>query len=328
MSRLLLAAILLTLTVSACGEPKTEPPPRPTSTPTLAQVTRTPSPGSTVVDALGRSVRVPRQVTRVVALSPSAAEFAVALGLEVIGRTSDTSLPAVASAPEVGSTLSPDFNAIDALDPPLVLADAAFHSGRTRDFDQFPHAVYVIGVAAYDDLLATLLALGRALDREEQAEVEISRIEAATEALLSTVGSRPGPGVLVISGSGRDIYAASEHTYVGSLLKLLGATNAYAEVAEGAPLAGFGVIEITDPGPAIRDATDVILVIPGGQGEPASQIIAAAVAWADSPALTTGRLHELDVNLFLRSPGPGVTEALPILADLLYPGLSPNSARP
>lgn len=78
---------------------------------------------------------MPAEVKTVAALSPSAADFATALGLEVVAgpptrpqgrsRRRSRQLRAI-----------PDFDAVAAADPDLVLADAAYQSGRTRDFDR------------------------------------------------------------------------------------------------------------------------------------------------------------------------------------------------
>ena len=85
--------------------------------------------------------------------------------------------------------------------------------------------------------------------------------------------------------------------------------------AAGAPIAGFGTVEVTTV--AARNP-DVVLTLPSGAGGLAAQVVASP-AWAGSKAVKKHRVFELDSNTFLRAPGPGVVKARQLLADLLYP---------
>lgn len=309
----LVCLIVAVLATAACGSADDPVGPRPTATATL-EARATPSNGTSITDMAGREVTVSARPERFVALSHSAVDFLLALGLEPAGRPSDVTSPEVASVPPVGSTLNPDFPAIDALNPDVVIADAAFHRARYRDFDQFPHPVFVIDVKDYDGILATLQALGKLVGREDEAAAEVDRIEERVAALKEQNSGSP-PSVLVMTGSGRDLYGATADTYPGSLVDLLGAHNVLADAPDGAPLAGFGVIEL---GEAAALNPDVVLVIASGSGGLADGIRNSPL-WAETSAVRAGRVHELDTVLFLRAPGPRVVDALEAVAPLLYP---------
>lgn len=311
----LAAAVAGALFFAACGKAADPVPPRPSPTPTLtANVTAGPR---TVTDMLGRRVRLTEEVRTVAAMSPAAAEFAAALGLEIVGRTTDTTETVAPGAKVIGSSLTPDFTAIAGLEPDLVIADAAFHSGRTRDFEKFPYPVFVIKAASYSEVLAALVALGEATGRTEEAERARGAIEERAAAVALKARAQPGepPKVLVVTGGGRDVFGGGSATYAGSLLEELGAVNVLGAAPEGGPLPGFGVIEIAQ---AASTNPDVVLVLPSGQGGLADQI-RAEPAWAGTPAVRDGRVHELDVSLYLRVPGPRVAEALEGLYGLLWP---------
>ena len=116
--------------LAGCGEAEDPVPERPSPTP---EATASRAAGArSVIDMTGRPVQLDEEIRTVAAMSPAAAEFAAALGLEVVGRSSDTPETVAPGAKPTGSTISPDFNAIAALAPDLVLADAAYHAGRTR----------------------------------------------------------------------------------------------------------------------------------------------------------------------------------------------------
>ena len=315
MRRAAAAVVLLALCLlaSSCGSEKQGNGSRPSPTPTIdAPVTHGPL---TVTDMAGREVRVPDTVSRVVAITPSAADFALALGLQVVGRTSDVPATAVAGVPTVGSSLSPDFNAIAALKPDLVIGDSAFGGARMRDFARFVYPVYLLRVSNYEDVLFALGALGEATGRTQQGRDAATALAIEAEALVQQVVGRASPTVIILTGSGREVYAGSEATYIGSLVKKLGGTNLLAEAAAGAPIAGFGTVEVTA---VATKNPDVVLILASGVGGLAAQITASP-AWANSKAVRDRRVFELDINAFLRAPGPGVVKSLAALADLLYP---------
>lgn len=250
------------------------------------------------------------------ALSPAAADYAKALGLEVVTRTTDTPAGTFPSAKPAGSAISPDFNAIAAADPDLVLADAAYQSGRTRDFDRFSKPVYVFKAASFEEVLATLTELGKATGREDEAAKARADLEERANAARAAARAKGGsPRVLVLTGGGRDVFAAGSETYIGSLLAYLGATNVTGAVADGGPIPGFGVVEI---GAAAVLKPDVVLVLNSGQGGLAAQV-SSDPAWAASAAVQQKRVIDLDITLFLRAPGPRAGEALETLAKLLWP---------
>lgn len=315
MPRLLLfAAALLALLAAACGSERPSAPPRPTPTPTLAGAP--PAGARTVTDMAGRQVALPETIERVAVLSPSAADYAAAFGLEVIGRPSD--VPGPESARAVGTSLAPDFPAIAALQPDLVLADALTQGARIPDFDRFTLPVYLIAAADYRAILQAIDRLGEALDRtgraaDLRAEIE-SRVTAAALAARDA-RDRLGPRrVLVLTGEGRDVFAAGAESYIGNLVSILAADNAAASPPEGGPLRGFGVI---DPGAAAALQPDVVLILPAGQGTLEAQL-RADPAWAATPALRSGRIATLDRTLFLRAPGPRIAEAVETLQRIIW----------
>ena len=300
-----------------CGKAPEPVPQRPTATPGVTTSARTVT--RTAIDMLGRTVGLPETVTKVVALSPSAAEFASALGLEVVGRSSDTPETVALGAGVVGSAISPDFTAVAALSPDLVIGDAAYHSGRTRDFDRLGLPVFVLKATTFGEVLLAVDALGLAAARpDEAAGVRAAIANEAVRAVDRAKGratGQPAPRVLVLTGGGRDVFSGSETSYLGDLVKLLGGVNVVADAAEGGPIAGFGVIDI---GEAARLKPDVVLILSSGQGGLAAQIRADS-AWSGSVAVRNGRLHELDTTLYLRAPGPRVGEAMDALVGLLWP---------
>jgi iron complex transport system substrate-binding protein len=315
--RRLTAGCALVVLLGGCGNKPAVVPPRPSPTATIAATAK--SGPRTVTDQLGRTVSVPETVTNVVALSASAADLARALGLEVVGRTTDTPAEAAPSAKTVGSNSSPDFNAVAALNPDLVIADAAYQAGRTRDFDRFAFPVFVFKDGTYDEQLAALTALGDATGRSDAAASARQAIETHTASLVAKArdagASKPAPKVLILTGGGRDVFGGGANTYLGSMVALLQGTNVYTPSADGGPIAGFGVIDI---GQAATLNPDVVLVLSSGTGGLVAQIKSDA-RWANTPAVKQGHVFDVDTGLFLRAPGARAVAAGDALYLLLWP---------
>ena len=306
---LLLAAAL----AASCGTAEPPVPPRPTLTPTVPPTAPAAPLTRSVTDMLGREVRLPERVERAVALSPTAYDFLVALGLAPVAATADA--PPEGGSSPIGRSIRPDFTAVAELQPDLVVADAAVHGGMRRQLDGFPYPVFFLSVSSYEDVLRALDLLGEATGRSEEAAQERERIEAAVAEVRGRLAGARGPRVLILTGVERDVYAATEETYVGDLVRLLGGENVMAGAPPGSVLPGYVVMAPDDA--TLRDP-DVVLVIPAGEGTLAEEI-RSGPQWAGVQAASEGRIYELDLRLFVRAPGPTVDEAVRTLARLLYP---------
>ena len=313
MIRALGAILAAAWLLGGCGKASDPVPERPTPTP---EVTASVVAGSRqVTDMTGRSVALHETIRTVVTLSPSAADFATALGLEVVGRSTDTAESAAPGAKPVGAAISPDFNAVAALKPDLVLADAAYRSGRTRDFDRFAYPVFIIKAQTYQGVLEALTAVGEATGTGDRAAQLRSDIESRATTLRDQVKGRSPVRMLLLTGGGRDVFAGGSLTYAGSLAEFLGAQNVLGNTPEGGPIPGFGVVEI---GQAASLNPDVVLIVPSGQAGLLEQLTAHP-SWANSGAVRNNRVYNLDTALFLRSPGPRAAEAFEVLFKLLWP---------
>lgn len=232
----------------------------------------------------------------------------------MVGRPGDAT-GASGSIPAVGSTINPDFTAIAALQPQLVIADAAYHSGRLRDFEKFPIPVFILRTNSYADVLAALSTLGAATGHADRASTLRADVESKAATVVGRVAGRQPVSVLILTGSGKEVFGGSDSTYLGSLVLKLRGRNVLGADPQGAPIAGFGLVDV---GQVATKNPDVVLALNSGAGGLAAQV-KQSPAWANSSAVRNNRVFEVDIALFLRSPGPRVGDALEQLAALLYP---------
>jgi ABC-type Fe3+-hydroxamate transport system substrate-binding protein len=187
----------------------------------------------TVVDALGRSIDVPRRPQRIISLVPSLTEwlFALGLGERVAGVTDFCVQPATGdlgellrAKPRLRGTKNPDRAAILALEPEIVIANK--EENRERDVLALAEAgvaVYVSETNTVAEAIATLATLADLLDASAAAAPYLDEMR-ATYAELTARPATVAPRVLVPIW--RDPWMAiGAQTYADDLLRSCGAHN-------------------------------------------------------------------------------------------------------
>ena len=118
--------------------------------------------GSSSTDDTGRDVALPGRVTRVVSLVPSLSEsVAVSAPGLLVGATDWCSQPAGLDVTRVRGTKNPDVEAVVALRPDLVLANA--EENREVDLDALRAAGLPVWVTSPQTVPEALVSLARAL---------------------------------------------------------------------------------------------------------------------------------------------------------------------
>ncbi|MEZ4502579.1 MAG: ABC transporter substrate-binding protein [Dehalococcoidia bacterium] len=289
---------------------------------TTAEASATTAAGAegTATDLLGREVTVASPPERIVTLSPSAIEILYAVGGEAVGRSTTAVHPeGVESLEDIGPSYQPNFEAVLALDPDLVIADA---SAQAHLLDQITAAlgdvpVVFVGAVVYDDVATSMGILGQLLGKQTEAEAAIAEMEAAKADAEAAAADQTPPKVLIIDGAPDDFFVALPDSWPGSLVEVLGGENVAASQPAAGPFPGYTQLSLEA---ILASEADVILAITlGPPGATLSQGILGETAYADLPAVQNGRVHEIDAEVFLQAPGPRAADGLRELAEYLYP---------
>lgn len=314
-------AIVAMLAAVACGGDDDDQEPTPTaesgtpaSSPTAAA---SPSPASaypvTVTDLLGRSVEIKAKPATIVAISPTAVELVYAVGGTIVGRSSSVDFPEAAkAAKDIGTAYQPNFEAILALKPDLVVGV------QGPGLREFAERLEARGIAthfpptqSFDEIMAMLVELGSRLDRGDAASSLVGQIRRKRDAVERALAGRDRPRALIVFGL-RPIVVAGPGSFPDEMLRLAGADNVVRSERTRFPTLGIERVLALDP--------DVIVDATGGVMREGMSITRDLPGWGELRAAKADRLVRIDDDRVLR-PGPRVAEGLVILAKALHPGV-------
>jgi iron complex transport system substrate-binding protein len=252
---------------------------------------------------------------RIVSLTPSATEIVGALGATALLVGVDdysTYPPAVTALPKVGSFLSPNLEAIEALHPTLVIVDD-IHGKSAQAMEQLGIHTIECPMHALPDVKAALVKVGAALGRDEQARERVAEIDAALDAVAARRPAQRPRVLLVIdraAGGLSGLVAAGPGSWLDELVAVAGGQNVLAGASVRYPKISREEV--------IRDRPDVII-----DASYSADVAAPEKAWAELgaagvPAVTQGRVRA-SKEPFLVAPSPRVAEALAVLEAMLKP---------
>ncbi|WP_313131624.1 heme ABC transporter substrate-binding protein IsdE [Anaerocolumna sp.] len=164
---------------------------------------------------------------RVIASSVAVVEILDALGVPMVGvPTSSYELPeSVADAERIGNPMSPDMEVITSLEPTVIISVNSLSEDLKTQFEALKIPSEFVDLASYKGLKESILSLGTYFGVEEKAADIIAEFESKEAAITDRTTGKGSPSVLIIFGATNTFMAATENTYVGDLVKSVGATN-------------------------------------------------------------------------------------------------------
>lgn len=228
---LLAAAAFLTLLAGGCGDP--DPQDGRSEAGAEAQLESGGGDRVRVVDHQGREVRLPAPPERVISLVPSATAILRELGAgdRLVARTDYDTAAALAHLPSVGGGLEPSMERLVSLDPEVVVRFRAESDPATPerlDRAGVPHVA--VRPDGLDDVGEMVAMMGELAGEPQEARRLWNHIQ---EELEAVAGDAPEerPRVVFLLG-GNPPLAAGPRTFLGELLEVAGAVNAFRDLDE------------------------------------------------------------------------------------------------
>lgn len=181
-----------------------------------------------VTDANGEKVELNKNPERIVVFDYGVADILKNLGVDIVGLPKSGTLPEILSVyaddkyANVGDLKEPDFEAVEALNPDLIII-----GGRQADqIDSFKEIAPTVNLAVdgenyMDSFSAVVKDLGNLFDKQEEAKSALSKIENKV-ADLNKVVSKKGLSASVVMANEGGISLFSQASRYGIIYSDLG----------------------------------------------------------------------------------------------------------
>ncbi len=265
----------------------------------------------TVIDALGREVKLELPIETIVSIAPSNTEilFALGLGDRVVGVTEACDYPKEAkSKPKVGQ-VEMNIEKIMEISPDLVVAVGSMQLPVIETLSNLGIPVLALDPKTLRDVLDSIVLVGKATGTEDAAELLVQSLSNEIQgvrskaALAVTKQARPRVFVEIWDDP---LMTAGPGTFIDELIKVAGGENIAGDAGLEWPEFSVEVVIERDP--------DVIITVWTDKDD-----VLGRSAWKGISACKTRRIHRVNPDILTR-PGPRLVQGLEVLLDIMHPG--------
>ncbi|MDQ4120160.1 MAG: cobalamin-binding protein [Acidobacteriota bacterium] len=261
-------------------------------------------------DDLGRKIKIPARIERVVSLAPSLTEnvFAVGGGEKLVGVTSYCDYPAEAQKiAKIGDTINPNLEAIVAQKPQLVLVTTASQiESFTQRMEDRGIAVFVTNPKNLEDVLRNLRQFGEFLETTEKAEQLVRNLQKRISDIENRVKNENTIRTFIQISP--EPFTVGRDSFVTDLIRRAGGESVTKDVAESYPRISKETALASQP-------EAIILSAGGAMGEGNNE---PADIFKESPAVKNNRVYKINGD-FLARPGTRLVDGLEEIARALHP---------
>jgi iron complex transport system substrate-binding protein len=268
-----------------------------------------------VVDQVGRTLVVPENPTRVIALAPSITEIIYDLGQEerLVGVTQYSTYPPEAeSLPRVGSYVRLDIEKIVALKPDLCIATKDGNPKHIVDkIVSLGIPVYVINPRNLQQIMDTITRLGSLLRAEQAAKELVSDMEKRIGRVQARVKKGDHRPRVFFQIDAEPLFSAGTDTFIHELIELAGGINTTAgEVSY--PRYSWEDIIVLQP--------EIVMISSMAGGLAPEYLLNSWKKWNLLSAVKNDKVFVVDAELFDR-PTPRLIAGLEVIAAIIHPEL-------
>jgi ABC-type Fe3+-hydroxamate transport system substrate-binding protein len=264
----------------------------------------------TVKDELGRTVAVPDHPHRVVCLVPSVVDIVYALGAgaDVAAVSDFTKYPKEAlEKPSIGLPLNPSIETIVALHADLALGTGDLNTLEfAGQLERLGIPVFMVDPHGIEGIYASILSIGRALNREPDAKTLVARLRTRIDTVKARVSGKPR--VRVFMAIWYDpVMTIGRRAFISELIEAAGARSVTDDIAQEWPEVSIETVVSRQP--------DALLFASGSGITP--EELKARPGWEHLKAVREGRIYYIDDRV--QYPSPIAFDALEDLAKQFHP---------
>ena len=264
----------------------------------------------TVKDELGRTMEVPDHPHRVVCMVPSVVDIVYSLGAgaDVVAISDFTKYPKEAlNKPSIGLPLNPSIETIVALHPDLALGTGDLNSLEfIGHLQRMGIPVFMVDPHGIEGIYASILSLGKVLNRETDANGLVARLRRRVDAVKARVADEPK--VRVFMAIWYDpVMTIGKRAFISEMIEAAGGLSVTDDIAQEWPQVSLETIVSRQP--------DALLLMRGDKIT--LDELKARPGWEHLRAVQQGRIFYTDDRI--QYPSPIAFDALEDLAKQFHP---------
>lgn len=254
---------------------------------------------------------------RIVATTVAVAEIMDALEIDLVGvPTSYKDLPKrYKGLTEIGNPMNPDMEIILSLKPTEVMSVSTLKSDLDTVFSSKGIESSFINLQTLDTMQQEILAIGNRYDSEDQAEAIIQKFEEKMAEIEKRIEGKEPPTVLILMGVPGSYLVATEHSYIGDLVRSSGGKNIISGEEVEYLSSNTEYLQKSNP--------DIILRAAHGMPEEVVKMFDKEFKendiWKHFNAVKNDRVYDLEEELFGTTGNLAAPEAIDELLEMLYP---------
>jgi iron complex transport system substrate-binding protein len=263
-----------------------------------------------VQDDLGRTVRIPQPVSRIVSLAPSLTETVYALGQQshLVGDTDYCDYPPEAkSIAKVGGVVNPSIEQVASLHPDLVLVAATNRFETVRALDDLNIPVYETDPHTVDEIITSTARLGDVLGAPQNGAALAAQLQQRLADLRLKLANQTARRVLFIVWTD-PLISVGKNTFIADALAKAGAISIVDAVQDWPHLSLEEVVRL--------QPEYLIFTVQNDEKAPEASTLAILPGWRSLEAVKNHRFAV--ISDAVDRPAPRLISAIEDLARQLH----------
>lgn len=258
-----------------------------------------------------------KEEQRIISTTVAVTEIMDALEIDLIGvPTSYKKLPErYKGLPDLGNPMSPDMEKIKSLKPTEVLSVTTLEYDLKPVFEKSGVNTTYLDLTSLEKMQNAITDLGEKYDREKQAEKVVTEFDKKIANIQKEVEGKEQPTVLILLGVPGSYLVATEHSYIGDLVKQLGGENIVQGESVEYLASNTEYLKKADPDIILRAAHGM----PKEVVEMFNEEFQTNDIWKHFKAVKNDRVYDLEERLFPTTANLAAMEALDELKKMMYP---------
>lgn len=254
---------------------------------------------------------------RIVATTVAITEIADALGLDLAGKPTSTKvLPdRYKDVPAVGNPMSPDMEKVMSLKPTDLLSVTTLQYDLEPKFKDLNIHAEFLNFESLANMQKEIQKLGDRFDKVEKAKEINAALDAKVAAIQQQIKGKKSPKVLILLGVPGSYLVATEHSYIGDLVKIAGGTNVVQDQKVEYIAHNTEALQQSNP--------DIILRAAHGMPDEVVKMFdeefKTSDIWKHFNAVKKGHVYDLSEPLFGTTGNLAASSALDELVKMMYP---------